>query len=933
MKNISGKRFAIVLALVLIGAIVAVSGSALACHTKTVSCSPSTEQDITDYAPNNYVEYHITCHLSPGCSSHYYVAFTVNAAPPGWTRSLTNDLGQSVINPSAPTGPQVEGYNWIDINSDSTYTVHLKVTAPGNAENNDQAVITVNCWSTDHVENDMENDPVTTTTTVNIPNGIRLKQKHDLFIEQEAYPGQTKNFDIKVKNLGEAGGLIDFEKDVSTYYEENGGGDWTGWGTLGTDYTISPNPATLGSNEGDETETRVSVTIPTTAKQTDKLVFVIRGTAQVNSTYSHTAMCTVYVIEHLPDMYTENDHMTISPASPRAGDDVLVNLTIDNIGGKDTPSFDVEFKVVGEEYKFAPVKKTITETLVKKEGATVDSTIVSFLWPGSVVDEGEHSLCIEIDPVSETDPKGLVIEEDEDNNLAGIMVNVGPPRVKWIDGTIELEPDTCNPEDTVTVSGTAKYNADYGKAPVKSGDVTIEIDGTTISETTKTDSSGFYTKELTAPTDCKTYKVTVDIEDSEGYGLKDDEKLEALLEVRSLAVTLDLNPNYIIGGNEVMASGKVKDPDYALAGAAVTISINGVAGSEETVYSDGTGVYSTMITAPTPSVLTDYTVTATAVKGELMGSATDTLSVDIDTDGDGYGNDEDDDDDGDGVDDDTEDAYGSNSLDPEDLPDVDPVALIAGEDKTIYEGDSVTLDGTGSSDAYGGTIDSYSWNFGDGETGTGDTTTHQYTDVGNYTVTLTVKDNDNNEITDTLMVNVKDKPPEAALACDKTSEDADETVDFDASGSTCIDVDTIESYEWDWNYDGQDFDPSGDTGAEQSHTWSSKGSYVVAVRITDDDGSTDIATHTIKINEVPDDGLLGSTGGSSGASMALIAIVVVIVVVIIVAVLFMLKKKGGNKPPETKPDERVQNTPKPQPVQPQTPASQQERDWNWDFRD
>ena len=116
------------------------------------------------------------------------------------------------------------------------------------------------------------------------------------------------------------------------------------------------------------------------------------------------------------------------------------------------------------------------------------------------------------------------------------MFNVGSPRVKWIDGTIELDPDTCNPEDMITVSGTAKYNADFGNEPVN-GDVTIEIEGTTISDTTKTDSTGFYTKQMTAPVDCKTYKVTVDIEDSEGYGLKDDEKLEALLEVRSLAVT------------------------------------------------------------------------------------------------------------------------------------------------------------------------------------------------------------------------------------------------------------------------------------------------------------------------------------------------------------------------------------------------------------
>jgi hypothetical protein len=933
MKNISGKRLAMVLALVLIGAIVAASGSALACHTKTVSCSPSTEQDITDYSPNNWVQYDITLTLQPGCSSYYYVAFTVDPAPPGWSRTLTNDASQNVINPTAPTGPEPSGYNWIDLGDTGgtqTYDVHLKVTAPGSAENNDQAVITVNCWSTDGAVNDLENDPVTTTTTVNIPNGIRLYPKHSLLMSLEAYPGDTKEFDIEIKNLGEAGGAIDFAKDQTTYYEPNGGGDWTGWGTLGTDYSFTPNPSTLGSNEHDTTETRLSVTVPTTAKQSDKLVFVTRGTAQADPLYTHTTTCFVNIIEHLPDIQIDNDGLTIDPESPRDGDDLEVKLMVYNVGGKDVSNFDLEFKLVGEEHKFAPEIKTVTDTIAK-EGSSLE---VIFNLASTYVTEGEHTICIEADTPTEAEPNGLILEEDEDNNLAGLVFNVGSPRVKWIDGTIELEPDTCNPEDTITVSGTAKYNADFNNDPVNNGDVTIEIEGTTITDTTKTDSTGFYTKEMTAPVDCKTYKVTVDIEDSESVGLKNDEKLEALLEVRSLAVTIDLNPDYAIGGTDVMASGKVKDPDYAVAGASVTITIEGETGSWN-VFSDGSGVYSTMLTAPSPTVWTEYTVTATAIKGELMGSASDKLAVDIDTDEDGYGNEEDDDDDGDDVDDETEEAYGSDPLDPLSLPDVDPVALIAGEDMTIYEGDTVNFDGKGSSDSFGGTITEYTWDFGDGESGTGDSPSHQFTDVGNYAVKLSVEDNDNNVATDTLMVNVLDKPPEAELSCDKTSEDTDNTVDFDASGSTCVDVDTIDSYEWDWNYDGADFDPSGDTGAEQSHKWSSKGDYQVAVRVTDDDGSTDIASYSIKINEADTGGILGGSGSGSESGMALVAILVVVVIAIIIAVVFMFKRKGGSKPPETKKEERVQNAPKQESTtaKPETSKSQQERDWNWDFRD
>lgn len=52
----------------------------------------------------------------------------------------------------------------------------------------------------------------------------------------------------------------------------------------------------------------------------------------------------------------------------------------------------------------------------------------------------------------------------------------------------------------------------------------------------------------------------------------------------------------------------------------------------------------------------------------------------------------------------------------------------------------VTFDGSASSDS-DGTIVSYSWDFGDGRTGTGQTTSHTYVNGQTYTATLTVTDN------------------------------------------------------------------------------------------------------------------------------------------------------------------------------------------------
>ncbi len=65
----------------------------------------------------------------------------------------------------------------------------------------------------------------------------------------------------------------------------------------------------------------------------------------------------------------------------------------------------------------------------------------------------------------------------------------------------------------------------------------------------------------------------------------------------------------------------------------------------------------------------------------------------------------------------------------------------------------IKLNGTGSFDL-DGTISNYSWNFGDGTTGRGSTVTHTYTSNGNYTVTLTVIDNDGNNGTNKTSIHI-----------------------------------------------------------------------------------------------------------------------------------------------------------------------------------
>ena len=77
----------------------------------------------------------------------------------------------------------------------------------------------------------------------------------------------------------------------------------------------------------------------------------------------------------------------------------------------------------------------------------------------------------------------------------------------------------------------------------------------------------------------------------------------------------------------------------------------------------------------------------------------------------------------------------------------------AGQDQTAYPGQTIVFDGSDSQDP-DGTIESYQWDFGDGNSDSGITVEHSYTESGTYTVTLTVTDNEGAEDSDTLKVTV-----------------------------------------------------------------------------------------------------------------------------------------------------------------------------------
>jgi len=108
-------------------------------------------------------------------------------------------------------------------------------------------------------------------------------------------------------------------------------------------------------------------------------------------------------------------------------------------------------------------------------------------------------------------------------------------------------------------------------------------------------------------------------------------------------------------------------------------------------------------------------------------------------------------------------ARGTNEL---------PVAAFAAYPSPAYPGQSVQFTANASYDP-DGQIVSYEWSFGDGAAGVGVNTSHTYSTVGTYTVTLTLRDNDGGERSATTDVQIAST--------------------IDASGTVS------RHYEWDYN--------------------------------------------------------------------------------------------------------------------------------------
>lgn len=177
-------------------------------------------------------------------------------------------------------------------------------------------------------------------------------------------------------------------------------------------------------------------------------------------------------------------------------------------------------------------------------------------------------------------------------------------------------------------------------------------------------------------------------------------------------------------------------------------------------------------------------------------------------------------------------------------PNKPPVARFTVTPEQPKAGATVTMDASESSDP-DGTIAHYHWDFGDQETGEGKIATHVYKSPGTYTVTLTVTDDKGAKASATKEITVAEAPPNeppfAKFDFTPAVATVDQPVTFDASESR--DDGEIVRYEWDFG------DGSVGEGRTVSHTYTSAGTFIVKLTVTDDFGAVGSTTRSVLVRQ------------------------------------------------------------------------------------
>jgi PKD repeat protein len=157
---------------------------------------------------------------------------------------------------------------------------------------------------------------------------------------------------------------------------------------------------------------------------------------------------------------------------------------------------------------------------------------------------------------------------------------------------------------------------------------------------------------------------------------------------------------------------------------------------------------------------------------------------------------------------------------------------------------TVLFDASSSLASANNPIVSYSWDFGEGDRGSGRTTSHDFDSPGTYVVTLTVADAYNRTAAASRSITVgAGLNPTARAVISPSPARVNTQVNFNGGTSVAAPGRTIVSYTWDFG-DGSPIA----SGQQASHVYTVTGAYTVVLTVTDDVGRKGTVTATLTIN-------------------------------------------------------------------------------------
>src|SRR5262245_55147776 len=187
------------------------------------------------------------------------------------------------------------------------------------------------------------------------------------------------------------------------------------------------------------------------------------------------------------------------------------------------------------------------------------------------------------------------------------------------------------------------------------------------------------------------------------------------------------------------------------------------------------------------------------------------------------------------------------SFDAEDFPSTGPTVsrfTFSPTNPTINQ--DVSFNGS-SSTVNNGT---FNWDFGDGQTGTGVTTTHRYNRGGTFTVTLSVTSDSRATSTSSRTINVSTTlpPTTANFTFSPTTPSINQDVTFTATTTAAPGPGgpgggQVQGATFNWDFG----DGSTGTGNSTTHRFTRAGTFAVTLRVTNDVGLTATTTRQITV--------------------------------------------------------------------------------------